>query len=86
MAYPGLHREIKGRSIVVGCPKFDDARRYLEKLTEIFRHNDVKGVMVLRMEVPCCSVLNGVVEEAAKASGKDIPVAESTVTVRGELR
>ncbi len=86
VAYPNLHRELKGRSIVIGCPKFDDARHYLEKLTEIFRRNDVRGVRVLRMEVPCCSVLNGVVEAAVKASGKDIPVTESIVTVRGELR
>jgi hypothetical protein len=38
------------------------------------------------MEVPCCSVLNGVVEAAVKASGKDIPVTEIIVTVRGKLR
>jgi Fe-S-cluster-containing hydrogenase component 2 len=86
VAYPSFNRELKGRSIVIGCPKFDDARHYLEKLTEIFRRNDVRGVRVLRMEVPCCSVLNGVVQAAVKASGKDIPVTESIVTVRGELR
>ena len=86
VAYPNLHRELKGRSIVVGCPKLDDTRHYLEKLTEIFRRNDIRGIRVLRMEVPCCSVLNGVVEAAVKASGKDIPVTESIVTVRGGLR
>ena len=85
VAYPNLHRELKGRSIVIGCPKFDDTRHYPEKLTEIFRRNDVRRVRVLRMEVPCCSVLDGVVEAAVKASGKDIPVTESIVTVRGEL-
>lgn len=86
VAYPNLHKELKDRSIFVGCPKLDDTRHYLEKLTEIFRRNDVRGVRVLRMEVPCCSVLNGVVEAGVKASGKDIPVTESIVTVRGELR
>ena len=86
VAYPSLNKELKDRSIVVGCPKFDDTRHYLDKLTEIFRRNDVRGVRVLRMEVPCCSVLNGVVKAAVKSSGKDIPVTESVVTVKGELR
>jgi NAD-dependent dihydropyrimidine dehydrogenase PreA subunit len=86
VAYPSLNKELKDRSIVVGCPKFDDTRHYMDKLKEIFRRNEVRGVRVLRMEVPCCSVLNGVVKAAVKSSGKDIPVIESVVTVKGELR
>ena len=86
VAYPSLNKELKGRSIVVGCPKFDDTQHYLDKLTEIFRRNDVRGVRVLRMEVPCCSVLNGIVRAAVKSSGKDMSVTGSVVTVKGELR
>ena len=85
VAYPDLHAMLlKGRSVVVGCPKFDDARAYVGKLTEILRLNDVRSLTVAHMEVPCCSGLERIAELALKASGKTIPTRRLMVSVKGE--
>jgi len=87
VAYPDLHGTLlPGRSVVVGCPKFDDAQGYAEKLGEILRRNEVKTVTVAHMEVPCCSGLSWVVNKAVEASGKQIPVERRVITVSGEIR
>jgi Fe-S-cluster-containing hydrogenase component 2 len=86
VAYPNLHASLlPGKAIVIGCPKFDDARRYTEKLAEILKRNGVRSVTVARMEVPCCSGLEGIVERAVEASGKKIPLRRHVVTVRGKM-
>jgi NAD-dependent dihydropyrimidine dehydrogenase PreA subunit len=84
VAYPGLHSELlPGRAVVMSCPKFDDARRYADKLGEIIRRNDIRRVTVVHMEVPCCSGLNWIVESAVEASGRDVPVSRSVIGVGG---
>ncbi len=47
-------RFLRGHSIVVGCPKLDDARFYIDKLADILRANKLKSLTVVHMEVPCC--------------------------------
>ncbi len=42
---------MKGHITLVGCPKLDSVD-YSEKLTEIIRNNDIKSVVIVRMEVP----------------------------------
>jgi NAD-dependent dihydropyrimidine dehydrogenase PreA subunit len=70
--------------VLVGCPKFDDAEAYLEKLTEILRDNAIKGVKIVHMEVPCCSGLAGLVARAVKDAGKKIPIERMVLSVEGE--
>ncbi len=84
-AFAGLHeRFLNGRSCVVGCPKLDDAEYYLEKLTEIFRENDIRSIVVAYMEVPCCSGMVRIVERALAASGKKIPLKSHKISIKGE--
>lgn len=87
IAYPDLHGTLlSGRSVVIGCPKFDDARGYADKLGEILRRNDLRSITVVHMEVPCCSSLAWIVDRAVEASGKQIPLKRHVITVRGEMR
>lgn len=79
-------RLLKGRTLLIGCPKLDDIEGYQEKLAEIFKINKVKGVTVAIMEVPCCYGLYAAVEQAIKESKKRIPLTKQVVTVSGELR
>jgi len=72
-------------TVLIGCPKFDDAEAYAEKLSQILRRNDVARVTIAHMEVPCCSGLWWVVDKAVHAAGKDIPVRRYVVTVAGEI-
>jgi ferredoxin len=86
VAYPDIHNTLlKGRSIVIGCPKLDDIRYYIEKLTEIISRNKLSSLKVVHMEVPCCSGLKYIAENAVKKSGKDIPISMHVVTIRGDI-
>jgi NAD-dependent dihydropyrimidine dehydrogenase PreA subunit len=83
-SYPQFLQEfLQDRVLVYGCPKFDNAQSYVDKLTEIFRTNSIKSVTMLKMEVPCCSGLQRIVEIALKQSGKTIPVENLTITLQG---
>ena len=72
-AYGAFHRDfIRGRVVLVGCPKLDEGD-YAEKLTEIIRCNDIREVTIVRMEVPCCGGLQRAAETALRESGKFLP-------------
>ncbi len=84
VAFPGFHEKLlKGRVCMVGCPKFDDARHYLEKITSIFETRDINSITIAYMEVPCCGGLVRIVEEALRASGKKIPLARRKIGIGG---
>lgn len=86
-ANPNFHSKLlNGKSLVIGCPKLDDIEAYQEKLTEIFKLNKIKSITVAIMEVPCCSGLHTAVEEAVKASGKQIPVIKEIIGINGEIQ
>jgi len=85
-AYPTIQQDfIKGRAVLMGCPKLDDTAPFVDKLTEILKANDIRDITVLRMTVPCCSHLEGLVAEALKRSGKDVPQKSYVVGIDGKL-
>jgi NAD-dependent dihydropyrimidine dehydrogenase PreA subunit len=86
-AYPNFHtRFLKGKALIILCPKLDKVlEQYLEKLTEIFKNNDIKSITLVHMEVPCCFGLSRLVEEALKRSGKNIIIKDYTVSIKGEI-
>ncbi|HJA12042.1 MAG TPA: 4Fe-4S binding protein [Candidatus Mediterraneibacter merdipullorum] len=84
-AYAGMHDGfMRGKVTLIGCPKLD-AVDYSEKLTHIFRDNDIRSVTVVRMEVPCCGGLEMAVRRALEACGKSIPWEVATISISGEL-
>jgi NAD-dependent dihydropyrimidine dehydrogenase PreA subunit len=86
IAYPKLHETfMPGRRIMIGCPKFDDAHEYAQKLGEILKRNNVASITILHMEVPCCSGLKWIVDQAVKASGKRISVTSHEFTIDGKI-
>ena len=86
-AYPDFHKDfLKGKAVVVGCPKLDDIEYYIEKLTEIFKSNLIKSITLPHMEVPCCLGLVRAVEEALKASGKMIPLKKVRIGIQGDIK
>lgn len=86
-AYGNFHKDFLGdNSIVVGCPKLDDAEFYSDKLGKIIVQNDLEKIKIVHMEVPCCFGLKNIVEEAVNSSGKDIDVEEVTIRVKGEIK
>jgi NAD-dependent dihydropyrimidine dehydrogenase PreA subunit len=86
ISYPALHEHlIKDKVVLIGCPKFDDVKQYVEKLTQIFRTHNVNKVTVAVMEVPCCSGMKTIVKLAVEAAGKSIPLENLVVSVNGEI-
>jgi ferredoxin len=85
-AFPELHRELlKGRVLLIGCPKFDDTRVFVEKFGEIFTASSIKSVTVAVMEVPCCSGLPEIVKMGMKSAGKQIPMEKVVISNRGKI-
>ena len=86
-AYADFHHDLlKGKAVIVGCPKLDDPRFYVEKLSRILSESSIKSVTIAHMEVPCCFGLNKIVLEALRRSGKSIPIEEVTITIGGERK
>lgn len=87
VAVPDFHsRFLQGRVVMLGCPKFDNANEYVEKLTQVFTQAAIKSIHVLEMEVPCCSGLSRIVAQALGNSGKDIPCVKTIVGRDGQIR
>lgn len=87
VAFPGFHDTLlKGRRVIIACPKLDDTAGYLEKLTGIIGANRIRSVTVAHMEVPCCSGLVRLVKEAVERSGRNIPVSYIRIGVDGRLK
>jgi len=86
-AHSDFHnRFLKGKALIILCPKLDKVlEQYLEKLTEIFKKNDIKSITLVHMEVPCCFGLARLVEEALKRSGKNIIIKDYTISIKGDI-
>lgn len=86
VAYPDFHKDfLKGRTVLVGCPKFDDTEAYIAKFAEIFKGADIQSVTILIMEVPCCSKMPMIVHEGMILAGKNIPTEIVVVSGRGSI-
>ncbi|MBW1781748.1 MAG: 4Fe-4S binding protein [Deltaproteobacteria bacterium] len=86
VSYPDFHRDfLKGKVVMVGCPKFDDVEGYIQKFTEIFKTAGIRTITAVVMEVPCCSGLPMIVKRALEASGKMIPMEQVVISTRGEV-
>jgi len=84
-AYADFHRDfLRGKVLLVGCPKLDDAAYYKEKLTEIFKLNGIRSITVAQMEVPCCFGLMKIVKAALAAAGNEAPVENVVIGVKGQ--
>lgn len=84
-AYPDTHRRFMTNKVtLIGCPKLDEGD-YAEKLTAIFKANEIRSVTVLRMEVPCCGGISQAVKQALINSGKMIPWHVVTIATDGTI-
>ena len=84
--YPNFHQDfLKGKVLMVGCPKLDDVQPYIQKFAAIFNTADIKSITVVVIEVPCCQGLPLIVKKAMTLAGKKIPVEQVVIGTRGDL-
>jgi len=84
-ACPVISEFIRKRVVLIGCPKLDPGEPFISKLAEILSQNEIQDITVLRMEVPCCSHLIALVEQAIKRSGKNIPLDQFICMIDGKV-
>jgi NAD-dependent dihydropyrimidine dehydrogenase PreA subunit len=85
-ALGGFHDGLlKGKKLVIACPKLDDTQGYVEKLAELIRRNHLKSLTVAIMTVPCCSGLERIVRQAVALSGDAIEVEKVVVGIDGQV-
>ncbi len=86
VAYASFHSDLlRDNAVVIGCPKLDDVHGYVEKLAEMIRGNDLSGLSVAHMEVPCCTGILRAVLEARELAGSDLPIDDRTISIHGRL-
>lgn len=86
-AYADFHQDLlKGRVLLIGCPKLDDIAHYQEKITQILKDNNIKSVICVHMEVPCCFGLVNAVKAAISASAKNVAFEDITISIKGEKK
>jgi ferredoxin len=76
---------LRGRKMVVACPKLDDTGPYVEKLAELFQTSQPKSVTVALMTVPCCGGLRRIVESALELSGSALTMQTVIIGLDGEI-
>ena len=80
-------RFLRGRSVVVACPKLDRTEPYVDKLAAILSNPTIPKVIVVRMSVPCCSGLTRMIDQAmAIADRKDLEFQQVIVNTDGTIR
>jgi ferredoxin len=76
---------LRGKRLVIACPKLDETAGYVEKLADLIRQNNLRSLTVAVMTVPCCSGLYRLVEEAVERSRVKIAVHRKVVHINGQL-
>ncbi|MEZ4524403.1 MAG: 4Fe-4S binding protein [Desulfobacterales bacterium] len=85
-AYAALHRDlIKGKVVMMGCPKFDDVQMYVQRFAEIFTLADIRSIASVYMEVPCCSAMPSIIRRGMEKAGKKIPHREIVISKKGKI-
>lgn len=86
-ALGSFHQDLlKGKKLVIACPKLDETGGYVEKIAELLKSNTVYSLTVVIMEVPCCSGLFQMVKEAVELSGTRLPVKRVVIGLDGSIR
>ena len=82
-----FHRQyMQGKSIAIACPKLDEGQDiYLEKIKGWFEEAKINTLTVLIMQVPCCTGLINLAQQASLASERKVPIKQVVVGVQGEI-
>jgi ferredoxin len=86
-SYTDFHNDfLKGKILLIGCPKFNDAVLYRDKISKILKNNSINSITVIYMEVPSCFSLVKLVKDSVKISGKNIPIKTIEIGVNGDIK
>lgn len=86
-AMGSFHRDhLKGKGLAIACPKLDQGQEiYLQKLVAMIDEAQINTLIVMVMEVPCCTGLVQLAKEASARATRKVPVKQMVVSLRGEI-
>lgn len=86
-AYPDFHKDfLKGKSLAIACPKLDTNKQvYLEKLITMINDSNLKSITVLIMQVPCCSGLTQLAQQAVVHANREISINVVVIGIEGNI-
>jgi Pyruvate/2-oxoacid:ferredoxin oxidoreductase delta subunit len=86
-AVGGFHQSfLDGKGLAIACPKLDSHQDiYLQKLITMIDDAKIRALDVLVMEVPCCSGLVRLAQQAASQARRAVPVRCRVVGVQGDV-
>lgn len=77
---------LKGKSIGIACPKLDSNQEtYVEKIKGWIEDAKINTLTILIMQVPCCSGLLRLAEEAAQSANRKVPIKYIVVGLQGDI-
>lgn len=75
---------LAGRKLVIACPKLDTGKEiYVDKIRALINDSKIASLTLAIMEVPCCSGLKRLVDEAAAGASRTIPISTVVVGIEG---
>jgi hypothetical protein len=82
-----FHRDyLKGKALAIACPKLDtDQEIYMEKIKSWIDDAKINTLTILIMQVPCCTGLLHLAQQAAQATERKVPVKYIVVGVQGDI-
>jgi hypothetical protein len=77
---------LKGKSLAIACPKLDSGQEvYYKKIRSWIEDAKINTLTIMIMQVPCCSGLLRLAQQAAGDADRKIPIKYSVVDVHGEI-
>ena len=86
-SYGDFHRDfLKHKSIAIACPKLDQGRDiYIEKIRSLIDNAKINTLTVATMEVPCCSGLLALTQDAVKRANRKVPIKSIIISLQGDI-
>ena len=82
-----FHKDfLKGKSLTIACPKLDDGQDvYIEKIQALIDDAKVNTITVITMQVPCCSGLVSIAQQALRSAKRKIPLKSIVIGLEGNV-
>ena len=86
-AYGDFHsRFLKNHILAIACPKLDNGKEsYVEKLTTMINRANINTLTVVMMDVPCCTGLLQLAQQAVSQATRKIPVKKIVIGLKGDI-
>ncbi|MBN1524237.1 MAG: 4Fe-4S binding protein [Spirochaetales bacterium] len=83
-----FHKDfLKDKVLAIACPKLDDGQEvYVEKIRTLIDEAEISSLTVMTMEVPCCTGLVQLVQQAAsQTKNKACSIEWKVVSIKGAV-